>query len=316
MDIFKVGDSEDGVGFLERVGECVRVKDSSVECFMRIIRETPVSPGDVIEIGKERFQVQRFNFASASVQGIRPTMEDEDYCTDSLDECAMFSVYDGHGGFECSRFLRANFHSLFASLHRKSRNVPLSLSSAFREADSRFYELFKEKGLSQNVGAVVCSVVIDNSAIYCANLGDCRAVLGLSDNRLVELSRDFKPGLKDESDRIHRLGGKVVGNRVNGRLAVSRAIGDFEYKTGIENRAETIVSSEPEIRSRALDGSEQFLVVACDGLFDVMSSESVAKFVRSRLSQDPNKICVDLISESVLKRGTSDNVTVIVVLFR
>lgn len=287
--------------------------------FARIRTETELFPGDVIQLGSQiQFEVHRFNFASASAQGVRPSMEDEDYCTDSLHEgskCfSMFSVYDGHGGFECSQYLRNNFHSIFASFVADATDVESALSSTFRSADSQFFQLFKEKGLSQNVGAVVNTVVIDDLAIYCANLGDCRAILGLSNGTVLNLSRDLKPGLREESERIHRLGAKVIGNRINGRLAVSRAIGDFEYKSSIGS--ETVVSSEPEIKKRPLDGSEEFLVLACDGLFDVMSSESVGNFVRNRISLDPNTICVDLIAESVSKRGTTDNVTVIVVLFR
>lgn len=296
----------------------ISVKDPELECFLCVADPFPIVPGDIIEIGTVELQVHRYNFASASVQGVRPRMEDAHYCTDSMHVGAtclsMFSVYDGHGGIECSRFLRANFHSIFSSLYLNSLNVRSALSSAFKVSETNFLQMCKGRGFSQNVGACVNVVVIDSSTLYCANLGDCRALLGLSDGKIVELSRDHRPGLKEEADRIRRLGGKVIGNRVNGRLAVSRALGDYEYK--FNNHGDNIVSSVPEIVSHDLTGGEQFLVLGCDGLFDVMSSDTVGTFVRNRLWEDPKKICVDLISEAVLQRGSTDNVTVIVALFK
>lgn len=296
----------------------ISVKDPDLECFICVADSFAIVPGDIIEIGTVELQVHRYKFASASVQGVRPRMEDTHYCTDSMHVGAsclsMFSVYDGHGGIECSRFLRMKFHSIFSSLYLDSPYVRSALSSAFKVSETKFFQMFKERGFSKKVGAVANVVVIDNSALYCANVGDCRALLGLTDGKIVELSRDHKPGLKVEADRIRRLGGYVFGNRVNGRLAVSRALGDYAFK--INKHGDNIVSSVPEIVQHGLTGSEEFLVLGSDGLFDVMSSETVGTFVRNRLWEDPKKICVDLISEAVLQRGSTDNVTVIVVLFR
>ena len=82
-----------------------------------------------------------------------------------------------------------------------------------------------------------------------------------------------------------------------------------------------MVSSVPEIRLHRLTGNEAFILIACDGLYDVMSSAEAAGFVSRRITQfvsrkeepDPDQICVDLITECVMKRGTTDNVTVVVV---
>ena len=82
-----------------------------------------------------------------------------------------------------------------------------------------------------------------------------------------------------------------------------------------------MVSSVPEIRMHRLTGNDAIILIACDGLYDVMSSAEAAGFVSRRITQfvsrkeepDPDQICVDLITECVMKRGTTDNVTVVVV---
>jgi serine/threonine protein phosphatase PrpC len=284
-------------------------------------------PGDVFRIGEVSLEVRRFNHGRASVQGIRPSMEDEDTCLDamphSVKSLSMFNIYDGHGGSECSAFLKRYFPLFFAENY--SHEVPRALIGTFEESDEKFLEYVRRNGLSQNVGSVVCSVIIDSQTVYCANLGDSRAILGLSDCKSgISLSRDLKPSLQTETDRIKRCGGFVSNNRVNGRLGVSRAIGDFEFKVnGSGVGVESIVSCVPEIRSYPLFGANEpsFVVIACDGLFDVMTSIEVIEFVNRRIAAsvarseepDPEQVCIDLITECVMKRGTTDNVSVIIV---
>ena len=72
-------------------------------------------------------------------------------------------------------------------------------------------------------------MLITGSEIYCANAGDSRTVM-CERGQAVELSFDHKPDLPEERNRIMKAGGEVVEGRVNGMLALSRAIGDFDYK--------------------------------------------------------------------------------------
>ena len=95
--------------------------------------------------------------------------------------------------------------------------------------------------------------------LICANLGDARAVL-CRDGRYVELSQDYKASRKDEQERIKSQGGYIVFGRVLGRLAVTRAFGDFECKQIAVKNEETgvkelrnFVLCEPEIRVTTID---------------------------------------------------------------
>ena len=79
-------------------------------------------------------------------------------------------------------------------------------------------------------------VLITKDYIYCCNLGDSRTVLAekIKNNRveIIELSEDHKPMKKAEKERIQAQGGIVDYNRINGKIAIARAIGDWEYKDG------------------------------------------------------------------------------------
>jgi protein phosphatase 2C family protein 2/3 len=275
------------------------------------------------------FEVRRFSYGSGCAQGIRPTMEDEEVAIDDLVmnsfpdlPVSWYGCYDGHGSHECSQFLKKNLHKLFqtnfpsTSLSRDQ--IAHSLVRTFVAADTEFTSFARQRGISPNVGAVVVVVTIIANTIFCANLGDARAILARGDGSLLCLSNDMKPNNPQECERIKKCGGQVVNNRVNGRLAVSRAIGDLEFKPS------GIVSNIPEIRAVNKQPDDEFIVIACDGLFDVMTSEEVVSFVRlkistsvdNKLEPNPKQIAIDLVTESIMKRNTSDNVTVMVILLK
>lgn len=114
--------------------------------------------------------------------------------------------------------------------------------------------------------------------------GDSRAVVA-GKNEIFG-TEDHKPYLEKERKRIEGAGGSVMIQRINGSLAVSRAFGDYEYKDDPRLPADQqLVSPEPDvyIRERNLE-NDQFMVVACDGIYDVMTNEELAEFVKDRLS--------------------------------
>lgn len=93
--------------------------------------------------------------------------------------------------------------------------------------------------------------------------------------------------------RISAAGGWVEFNRVNGNLALSRALGDFVFKRNETKKAEEqIVTALPDIEIKDITKDHEFLVLACDGIWDVMSNEEVLDFVRERIAQSipPEKV--------------------------
>lgn len=146
-----------------------------------------------------------------------------------------------------------------------------------------------------------------------ANAGDSRAVLGKR-GKAIELSKDHKPNCTSEKLRIEKLGGVIYDGYLNGQLSVARALGDWHLK-GPKGSIYPL-SSEPELEELVLTEEDEFLVIGCDGLWDVMSSQCAVTMTRKELMvhNDPEKCCKVLVKEA-LKRNTCDNLTVVVVCF-
>lgn len=138
------------------------------------------------------------------------------------------------------------------------------------------------------------------------------------------MSRDHKPMDEDERARIQKAGGFVQEGRVNGSLALSRAIGDLEYKQSKTLPPnEQIVTAYPEIKTETIAPGDEFLVIACDGIWDVMTSQQCIDFVRQRLRHDVplSKICEELADECMAPdtKGSGigcDNMSVVIVLLK
>ncbi len=135
----------------------------------------------------------------------------------------------------------------------------------------------------------ICVLITERYTIF-SNCGDSRGVLSSDGAKPVLVTLDHKPSNPPERERIQNAGGTVMIQRVNGSLAVSRALGDFEYKS-VEGKGPTeqLVSPEPEFyMKRRENDKDEFLVLACDGVWDVMSNEDICSFVAARMRVTDN----------------------------
>nr|GEU40034.1 probable protein phosphatase 2C 27 isoform X2 [Tanacetum cinerariifolium] len=132
--------------------------------------------------------------------------------------------------------------------------------------------------------------------------------------KAFELSNDHKPNCPSEKQRIEHLGGVIYDGYLNGQLSVSRALGDWHMK-GPKGSAYPL-SAEPELQQVLLTEDDEFLIIGCDGLWDVMSSQCAVSITRRELMahNDPERCSRELVREA-LKRNTCDNLTVIVICF-
>lgn len=172
----------------------------------------------------------------------------------------------------------------------------------------------------------VCAVLVDN-VLYVANVGDSRAVL-CKEDKAVDVSSDHKPNREDETKRVEQAGGLVVNSQGTFRvrrpidpnlrkrnatpqvlLAVSRAFGDRELKVPTE-----IVTANPEIYRIPLEkGKAQALVLACDGVWDVLTSQEAVDLARPLL--DTPKDAAAAIVRTAYDKGSEDNISVVTVAF-
>jgi serine/threonine protein phosphatase PrpC len=138
-----------------------------------------------------------------------------------------------------------------------------------------------------------------------ANAGDSRGVL-CRDGRAYALSEDHKPRSEIESTRIQNAGGFVtMEGRVNGNLNLSRSLGDLKYKQvkGVPKEGQ-IISAEPDISLTKLQPGDSFFVLACDGVWDIMSNDQIVEFILERLAKGQS---LDDIVDAIFKHCVTDN---------
>lgn len=141
----------------------------------------------------------------------------------------------------------------------------------------------KELGAHHTAGCTATVALITPTEIYCCNAGDSRTVY--SKNKVVvDLSTDHKPDDPEESRRIYAANGFVEESRVNGMLALSRALGDFEYKQNRVLKAkDQAVTAFPEIKCVQITQDAEFVFLACDGIWDVMTSQVAVNYLHKQV---------------------------------
>ncbi|XP_061355871.1 protein phosphatase 2C 50-like isoform X2 [Gastrolobium bilobum] len=298
-----------------------------------------------------------------SMCGRRPEMEDAvatvprfmkipiemligDRAVDGIKKCFsqqtthFFGVYDGHGGSQVAKYCRDRIHLALAEeieLVKEgliSRSINDGCQDQWKKAFTNCFlkvdaevggKINNEPVAPETVGSTAVVAVICSSHIIVANCGDSRAVLCRGKEPMA-LSVDHKPNRDDEYARIEAAGGKVIqwnGHRVFGVLAMSRSIGDRYLKPWI--------IPEPEVTFLARAKDDECLILASDGLWDVMTNEEVCDLARRRIllwhkkngmelpsergeGIDPaSQAAAEFLANRALQKGSKDNITVIVV---
>ena len=242
-------------------------------------------------------------------QGYRPEMEDQHTCATNipgLEGHGFFAVYDGHGGDKAAilsermvlpSIQKQKQYQAYVAAPPAQRDPVLlaqAMADGFVACDAEMRPKLPPPDTS---GTTAVAVFITPTHIICANAGDSRGVY--CKGQVVALSEDHKPDDAGERARIERAGGHVAQGmmgmgpmRVDGDLAVSRCLGDFEYKRNQRlPPVEQKVSPLPECRTFVRDpAKDEMLVLACDGIWDVMSNQEVCDFVRMLLVEGEKDI--------------------------
>ncbi|KAL3566420.1 hypothetical protein D5086_031835 [Populus alba] len=254
----------------------------------------------------------------------------------------FFGVYDGHGGSQVANYCRDRFHSALSEEIEFVKNglIDGSIKDGCQEQWKKaftncFLKVDAEVGgkggaepvAPETVGSTAVVATICSSHIIVANCGDSRAVL-CRGKEPVALSVDHKPNREDEYARIEAAGGKVIqwnGHRVFGVLAMSRSIGDRYLKPWI--------IPEPEVMFIPRAKEDECLILASDGLWDVMSNEEACDLARKRIlvwhkkngvtlsssrggGIDPAaQAAAEYLSNRALQKGSKDNITALMELY-
>jgi len=282
-----------------------------------------VSPKELPALNTTGSKLMTISHGHHSAQGIRHNMEDEVVMYDVLQlagthlkitsPVSFYAVYDGHGGKKAAEYSKAFLARNLVAALEAGKDPADALTHAFIKTDADF----TSGSGSDTSGTTAVTLLVEHSTkkFWCANAGDSRAVLARK-NAAIPLSIDHKADRPDELERIRKAGGFVIHRRVMGELAISRAIGDKDFKA----QDFKLVIADPEIKTDTIQtGDDAFIVIACDGLYDVMSNDEVVDYVQKQLQQSkdtpPNldAIAARMVNNAIDNLHTRDNVSAIIV---
>ncbi|KAF0933195.1 hypothetical protein E2562_016140 [Oryza meyeriana var. granulata] len=258
---------------------------------------------------------------AAEDKGCRHTMEDAwvllpDASMESPGNlrCAHFAIYDGHGGRLAAEYAQKHLH----------QNVIAAGLPRFRKTDE-FLLQESTKGNWQDGATAVCVWVLGQTVVV-ANAGDAKAVLARSTStdgegvvegtksqlKAIVLTREHKAIFPQERARIQKAGGSVGPNgRLQGRIEVSRALGDRQFK-------KVGLIATPDVHSFELTKKDQFIILGCDGLWGVFGPGDAVEFVQNQLKETSSATLAvrRLVKEAVRERRCKDNCTAVLIVFK
>ncbi|CAL9178168.1 unnamed protein product [Musa hybrid cultivar] len=219
-------------------------------------------------------------------------------------ELGLFAIFDGHLGHDVADYLRSH---LFENILKEPEfwsDIESAIRKAYESTDSKILE--KQAELGRGGSTAVTAILIDGVKLVVANIGDSRAVIS-KDGVAIQLSVDHEPSrerylIEEKGGFVSNIPGDVP--RVDGRLAVARAFGDRSLKEHL--------SSDPDVADEIIDEYAEFLILASDGLWKVISNQEAVDFIKD--VKDPQAAARQL-TEAAVARKSKDDISCIVVKF-
>lgn len=304
----------------------------------------------------------RVVIGAALAQGQRAYMEDRysavlDLKPDGVSDCdgvrrSFLGVFDGHNGEWAAQFASERLHTFLdkdivrstspacpEAAEKYNEEMTKSLKKMYMDCDEVILDTTSSQG--RRDGSTAVSILQIGNVLFTAHAGDSRAVVSYADGRTRAMTEDHKPSSMHERRRITAIGGRiefcgcwrVIADHpykpVRAALAVSRSLGDIDFK----RPNDTGVTAEPDIQRFELDENINFIILATDGMWDVIRDQEAGDIARAKLAEcgvlvdgkctsndvsaieDACKVASQELLDTSLKRGTSDNVTVVVAMY-
>ena len=230
----------------------------------------------------------------ASLKGKRKSNEDAHIIFNNLDNInksysntIVCGVFDGHGGKKVSKYLKSTYYKYFIGKYiEKELKDTIKTKKYFKKIHDHIQNKLLEqyKNMSYTIGSTSLVAVFykhgNEIKYYISNVGDCRAVICNKQNQVKQLTIDHKPNSKTEKQRIEKLGGKIYFDGYDWRikdLSVSRAFGDID--------SQPYVTHMPDLYNYKLNSKDKFIIMACDGLWDVFNNQQAVKFVLKNMTK-------------------------------
>jgi serine/threonine protein phosphatase PrpC len=271
-------------------------------------------------------KIQSIEAKDASLTGARKTNEDKHVCIFNLDgsnkniaPINIFGVFDGHGGAFCSRFLSDHLPGIMLSNKMKYPLKKPLVRAVFDYIQNFLKEKYFENTTETGSTCLVACQFIQGDNIYLnlINIGDSKCIM-CRDNLALPLTKEHRPSSFEETARILALGGQITQSpgddpRVVG-LSVSRSVGDLD--------AYPYVVPEPDLYKYKLTDDDKFIVLGCDGLYDYCTPDDIVTFILKKCYDPTTQKRINvpdiakLLAEYAIEKGSTDNVTVIIVFLR
>lgn len=268
---------------------------------------------------KDCFSVKEYAYKEDPNTAYRNQMEDMSKAIDRFaddDDKGLFTIFDGHGGWEVAAIAKNRLPEIFEKM-LVSNNENNPNSSIENILMNLFHEVDEEIKVSEDehIGCTATVVYITKEkdttsnnpnntkrVVYCANVGDSRCVL-INSYGPKRMSKDHKVSDPAETKRIASCGGIIFAGRVYGQLILSRALGDFSLK-------KHGVIATPYVSKYYLTDKDKYIVVASDGVWDVINDEELFRI--SQTVSNSDEFVKKIISNSLM-RGTQDNISCFVI---
>ena len=271
------------------------------------------------------------NVGLDEMKGHRKNMEDISVISilEAPGNPLFLAVYDGHNGKSTANYLATRFHRYLTEELNKYTNpsadeklITSILEEVSMRIDEELFLQWKDGGSSTRYdsGSTACIALIFTDTIYVSNCGDCRCVMSFEDGTCLE-TIDHKANLPSEAKRINHAGSYVQNfggvSRVGGVLAISRAFGDFFLKNrkylSLKEQAVTAFPDVTRVDRNSLESKIDFLIAACDGVWDKLSTDDVVTIVRkARLNDESPRNVAAKITNQALIAGSQDNLSCII----
>jgi len=251
-------------------------------------------------------------------KGPRPANEDEYTIVEHVNEYvgldkdsdrfSFFGAYDGHCGKYTSLFIRSQIHHKVCKHPKFPNDIDKAIHESILEIDRLANDIQERDEFA--CGSTALAVwVRNNEELIVGNVGDCRGFI-CRGGKPIEIANPHHPNREDEKQRIESGGGAVIKRgawRVNGILAVSRSIGD--------NNLKKFVIPDPEVTKFSILPEDEFVIIASDGLWDVIKPEEMINIVHETCKTQGRKYVCQVLCDEALRKDTKDNITVVVLFF-
>eukprot|EP00879_Flechtneria_rotunda_P002827 GHRR01003040.1.p1 GENE.GHRR01003040.1~~GHRR01003040.1.p1 ORF type:complete len:500 (+),score=140.47 GHRR01003040.1:154-1653(+) len=268
------------------------------------------------------FWASSWSFGHHSEVNQRRNMEDRISCQDltahpaflGCKRAGFFAVFDGHAGHEAAEYLEKHLLSYVLSGNNEVlRSDPLAaLAAAVNQAEHEILSGFADTCC--NAGSTLLALLMVDDKLHIAHVGDCRAILGRG-TEARQLTWDHKPACSYEQQRIQDddPAAEISSDGyMYGELAVARAIGSAHLKRDPSKRA---LIPRPDLISIELQREDDFVVLATDGLWDMVDNSEAVSVARRSLAtaRDPEAAARALV-ERAQRRSSQDNISVITLM--